>query len=50
MPASSSQIEQIVEQTTQAVDPPTVTVEDMITIAKAGEEAVILEEPGMSQT
>ena len=47
MPASSSQVEQIVEQTTQVADPPAVTVEEMVTIAKAEEEAAILEEPGI---
>jgi hypothetical protein len=45
--AASSQAAAIVEQTTQVADPPAVTVEEMVTIAKAEAEAVILEEPGI---
>ena len=39
--ASSSPIEQIVEQTPQVVDPPAGTVEEMVMIAKAEEETVV---------
>ena len=35
------------EKTTQVVDPPAVTVEEMVTIAPAEEEVAILEEPGV---
>ena len=50
MPVASSQIEQILEQTTQVVDPPAVTGEEKVTIAKVEEAAVILEEPGIVTT
>ena len=47
MPASSAQVEQTVVQTIQVVDPPAVTVEEMVTLAKAEEEVPIFEEPGV---
>ena len=47
VPAALLQAAPIVEQTTQVVDPPAVTIEEMVTIAKAEEEVAILEEPGI---
>ena len=37
----------LVEQTTSVVDPLTVTVEEMATIAKAEEDVLVLDEPGV---
>ena len=48
--AASSQAAPIVEQTTQVVDPPVASVEDMVTIAKAEEEGVILKSRGLLTT
>ena len=47
MPVAAMPYILVVDQTTEVVDPLTVTVEEMATMAKTEEQALVIEEPGV---